>query len=211
MLTGEQVIQHALTWQGVPYRMVPDATTRAYADCSGFVVGVFRELGYPFPEGVRDVEAIRQVCQPVTAAPDWDNGRVQRGDLLFFGYPGARGGDAHVGFALLNGWMLDANASRGSVGLTLLQGWYQEALYECRRPPQLLAPQDYGADQRLAELEAYYTYTQSLLGLLLNEDGELLPALEAIRRQLAARSPARQPLEAVLARLRQLREEWRGT
>ena len=44
MELNERIIQEALTWQGVPH--VHRGTTKRGADCTGFIIGVIRALGY---------------------------------------------------------------------------------------------------------------------------------------------------------------------
>lgn len=158
---AERALAQARQWIGVPYRLAPDATTRDGADCSGFVIGVFRELGWPFASGIRTAEQIRLACDVVTNTDNWDNSAVRRGDLLFFERtggenPGERAG--HVGFALLGRQMLDANNVRGTVGITdISSAWWQERLFEVRRPPQYHS--DAPPADPCADLASWYGYT----------------------------------------------------
>lgn len=136
---AEEVLAAASRLIGTPYGLPPGP---GELDCSLFILKGCADAGYPWPSGIRTAEQIRLNCDLVTAEPNWNDGLVQRGDLLFFENtggenPGDRAG--HVGFALLDGRMLDANEAHG-VGYTRLSSWWTERLFEARRPPQYAAP-----------------------------------------------------------------------
>ena len=129
-----QVLTAARELLGTPYGLPPGP---GELDCSLFVLEACAAAGVPFPEGVRTAEQIRLACELVTSADDgWDNSQVRAGDLLFFErtYVGNSGERAtHIGFALLDRRMLDANDAHG-VGITVLSPWWTERLFEARRP-----------------------------------------------------------------------------
>lgn len=157
----DAVLAQARAQLGTPYGLPPGA---GQTDCSLFVVESFRRAGYPFRAGIRTAEQIRLACPAVVASEDgWDNGALAVGDLLFFeatyeGNPGERA--THIGFALLDGQMLDANSVHG-VGYTdLRSAYWQTHLFECRRPPQYGAaspapPADRTCEQQLAQERAW--------------------------------------------------------
>lgn len=160
-----RVLAIALEWSlaRVPYVLAPDATTRERADCSGFVVGVFREAGLPFPAHVRVAEQLRQACPTVVP---WE--AVQPGDLLFFqGTYEPCVGASHVGFSRGAGTrqMLDTNDVRGYPGVTDIgTAYWQEHLWEARRPPQFEGATPAPAPADLAaQLAAERSFSSALM------------------------------------------------
>lgn len=93
------------SWLGTPYRH--GGTSKRGVDCSGFVAGVYRDLGIASLN--RTAESIyRNDVRKIS------KGRLRTGDLVFFRH-GNRGPMSHVGIYLKDGWFVHASSSRGVI------------------------------------------------------------------------------------------------
>jgi len=93
------------TWLGTPYRH--GGTSKRGVDCSGFVCGVYRDLGIASLN--RSADGIyRNNVRKISKAG------LRTGDLVFFRH-GSRGPMSHVGIYLKDGWFIHASSSRGVV------------------------------------------------------------------------------------------------
>jgi len=131
----QQVLAQAQQWIAANprYAMEPGATNRQVADCSGFIVGVMRELGMPFGPGIRDAESIRRASVPIPAD------QAQPGDLVFFHSTyGNRGPGwaSHVGIVQQNGIMIDTGGSAPLGPRSYNTPAWSQKFLEVRRPPQ---------------------------------------------------------------------------
>ncbi|MGM9852579.1 MAG: NlpC/P60 family protein [Muribaculaceae bacterium] len=102
---GKALVEEARTWIGVPY--VYGGADRNGADCSGFLVSVFREVaGIKLP---RTTAQQREHCIPI------GKDQLAAGDILFFSSKKSSRKVAHVGMYIGGGRMIHASSSRGVV------------------------------------------------------------------------------------------------
>jgi cell wall-associated NlpC family hydrolase len=98
-LTGQDVVNTALRFQGTPY--VWGGSAPGGFDCSGLAQYVYGQMGVNLP---RTSENQAKIGTPVGALSN-----AQPGDLLFFaGSDGSPGAPGHVGIYAGNGEMVDA-------------------------------------------------------------------------------------------------------
>lgn len=99
------LVDEARTWLGVPYVM--GGADRNGADCSGFLVSVYRDVAdIKLP---RTTSQQREHCIPI------DKDQLAAGDILFFSSKRSGGKVAHVAMYIGNGRMIHASSSRGVV------------------------------------------------------------------------------------------------
>ena len=102
---GKALVEEARTWIGVPY--VYGGADRNGADCSGFLVSVFRDVaGIRLP---RTTAQQREHCIPIGKE------QLSAGDILFFSSKKSSNKVAHVGMYVGSGRMIHASSSRGIV------------------------------------------------------------------------------------------------
>jgi murein DD-endopeptidase len=119
---ASEVIQTALGFQGVPYRLGGDSPKRGF-DCSGFVQFVFSVNRITLPRTVLEQSALGYRVNP---------GDLQPGDLVFFA-TGSRG-VSHVGIAIGRGQFVHAPADNGVVRVDSVQSTYWKSHFlEARR------------------------------------------------------------------------------
>lgn len=114
-LTGREnqvFIQELSEWMGTPYRY--GGSTRAGADCSGFVWAVYRNVyGITLPRTTkaqaRETRRIRRH-------------RLKEGDIVFFRTKGRRA--SHSGIYITNGYFIHASSSRGITINSLDEHYY---------------------------------------------------------------------------------------
>ena len=111
-LAADELIQTALAFQGVPYRLGGDSPSSGF-DCSGFVRYVFAANHVDVPRTVIEQFAVG------TRIPPSD---VHAGDLLFFSTVAP--GPSHVGIALGDGRFVHAPAENGTVRLDRFDSAY---------------------------------------------------------------------------------------
>jgi len=105
-----QVIEYALTWQGVPYQY--GGQSRDGTDCSAFVQNVYLEFGISLPRS--SYEQFRQgVGIPLS--------NLLPGDLLFFSTSGP--GASHVGIYLGNRQFISATRRQVEIQSIDLPYW----------------------------------------------------------------------------------------
>lgn len=153
----QRVLDAALDYSHIPYRLDPPPDGVNSIDCSLLMLLAAKDAGIPLPAGVRTAEQIRQATIPV----DWND--VKPGDLLFFentyDAAGPAGPDgkiaSHVGLSLGAGTrrMIDAHERDGlDVAPTDISSQYwQSKLIEARRLPGLVNVDD--DDPRIASPE----------------------------------------------------------
>lgn len=115
-LTGREnaaLIREVSAWMGVPYRL--GGSTRAGADCSGFIWAVYREV-------------YKESLPRTTGEMDSETRRIRRrnlreGDLVFFRMQ--RRKISHAGIYLGNGYFVHATASRGVIVNSLDESYYR--------------------------------------------------------------------------------------
>lgn len=118
---GIPLIQHALTYLGIPY--VWGGASRAGTDCSGFVKQVFNRFGVALPRTARE--------QALVGAPV-STDQLAPGDRLYFRFKG--GAIDHTGIYMGNGNFVHSSSSRGGVGIDqLFTPRYQNAFVGARR------------------------------------------------------------------------------
>ena len=99
------LVDEARTWLGVPYVM--GGADRKGADCSGFLVSVYRDVAdIKLP---RTTSQQREHCIPI------EKDQLAAGDILFFSSKRSGGKVAHVAMYIGNGRMIHASSSRGVV------------------------------------------------------------------------------------------------
>lgn len=203
-MNRETLMKQADDWTPpprIPY--VWGGTTRSPgADCSGYVGGVFRELGEAMPQGVRTAEQIRQICAPV-ALND-----ARPGDLIFFertyDHPeeidrwGPDGKIAtHIGFCVDWGYPTQMLDTHEWVHYTPLTAYWTSHLLGVGRPPQI---RDDDSKEE-TDMEWYNMFVGNALG----PDGEILTALKGMRD-----NPSQESVDALIARVDELYKEWTG-
>ena len=97
--TGNQVVQLAERYLGVPYRW-GGTDPRTGLDCSGLVQLVYRQLGVNLPR------TSQEQASKGTAVPSLAD--AQPGDLLAFQMSGGQSGYDHIGIYVGNGMMIQA-------------------------------------------------------------------------------------------------------
>lgn len=102
---GEQIVQTALRFLGIPYRW--GGTTTSGMDCSGFVQKVFAMHGIRLPR------LGRHQAQVGTPIPDL--AMVQPGDRLYF--RSSKQPISHTGIYIGNGYFIHAAQGRGRVAI----------------------------------------------------------------------------------------------
>ncbi len=114
-LTGREnpaLISELSGWMGAPYRY--GGTTRAGADCSGFVWAVYRNAyGIQLP---------RTTAQQASETRRIRQHRLQEGDIVFFRTKGRK--TSHSGIYLGNGYFIHASSSRGVIVNNLSESYY---------------------------------------------------------------------------------------
>lgn len=124
---AEALVSEARTWLGVPYKT--GGKTRAGADCSGFLMTVYRDAaGISLPRTTADQWLH---CSPV------DRDKAAVGDIIFFSSRNSRGKIAHVGMYVGNGRMIHASTSRGVVEDDLSLKYYVDHYIGTGRVPQI--------------------------------------------------------------------------
>ena len=120
----EQVLRAEVeTWRGTPHRW--GGTNRGGADCSGFVMTLYRDLfGADVP---------RTTIQQAKAGAGVRRGALQPGDLVFF-RPTRK--TRHVGVYLGEGEFAHASSSAGVTVSRLDQPYWQRIYWRARRLPQ---------------------------------------------------------------------------
>lgn len=101
------IIKEAESWLGTPYQF--GGTTKAGADCSGFVQSVFGFCGVSLP---------RTAQQQYNYTIHINSDELEPGDLIFFGHSG---NISHVGIFGGNGYMFHSSSSSGVVRQELSQ------------------------------------------------------------------------------------------
>ncbi len=102
--TGQQVLQEAYRYLGVPYRWGGESF--GGIDCSGLVLQCYRKVGVRLPRTAREQF---QVGTPIA----WD--QLQPGDRLYFASEGSR--IDHTGLYLGGGQFIHASGRRRQVGI----------------------------------------------------------------------------------------------
>ena len=91
------LVNFALQFEGIPYVYGGTSLTNG-ADCSGFVMSVFREFGYDLP---------RVAAAQYEASQKKDISQLETGDLVFYG----AGGINHVALYIGNGKIVHASTA----------------------------------------------------------------------------------------------------
>lgn len=118
---GNQVVQTALQYLGIPYRWGGYST--AGLDCSGFVKAVFASNGIDLPRVSRDQAVVGTVVP-------WS--QLQPGDRLYFACKSAQ--VDHTGIYMGNGYFIHSSASRGGVAVdNLNKPFWLNSLVVARR------------------------------------------------------------------------------
>ena len=102
MAERKALVNFALQFEGNPYVYGGTSLTNG-ADCSGFVMSVFREFGYDLP---------RVAAAQYEASQKKDISQMETGDLVFYG----AGGINHVALYIGDGKVVHAlNSNKGIV------------------------------------------------------------------------------------------------
>lgn len=108
-----QLIREVSSWLGTPHRY--GGTTRQGADCSGFVIEVFRV--------VYQTSLPRSSAEMASRTRNIGKSQLQEGDLVFFRTSGGRK-VSHVGIYLSNNKFIHASSSRGVIVSDLGEPYY---------------------------------------------------------------------------------------
>jgi murein DD-endopeptidase / murein LD-carboxypeptidase len=122
---GEQVINKAMQFQGVPYKT--GGTTTSGMDCSGFVIASFADYNVKLPRTSAEMAKTGKEVEPYQA---------QKGDLIFFKTNGSSVIN-HVGIVaeVLNNGVkfIHSSTSKGVIISTTTEGYYKSAFAKINR------------------------------------------------------------------------------
>lgn len=119
---GEQVIQAALRYMGVPY-VYGGRSTVSGMDCSAFVQMVFKQFGISLPRTSREQAQVGATVAFTDLKP---------GDRLYFACKNSH--IDHCGIYAGNGYFVHCSAGRGGVGVdTLASDFYWRSLVVAKR------------------------------------------------------------------------------
>ncbi len=107
------LIREVSSWMGTPHRY--GGTTRQGADCSGFVIDVFRV--------VYQTNLPRSSSDMASHARNISKGQLREGDLVFFRTSGGRK-VSHVGIYLSNNKFIHVSSTRGVMVSDLDEPYY---------------------------------------------------------------------------------------
>lgn len=124
---GNALVCEARKWIGVPYKY--GGTGRDGADCSGFLMTLFREAA--------NLQLPRTTHDQMAATLPVDSIDIQPGDILFFSSEASRGKTTHVGIYVGDGRMIHASTSRGVVEDNLSLAYYVRHYLSAGRHPGL--------------------------------------------------------------------------
>lgn len=108
----------AASWLGVPYRW--GGTSRWGIDCSAFTQTLYRDV-YHKRIARTSMQQLKQSCRRRVRKR-----KLQEGDLVFFGSPGARRTCSHVGIYLKDHKFVHASSSRGVTVSSLQQKYWRQ-------------------------------------------------------------------------------------
>ncbi|MFN3554388.1 MAG: C40 family peptidase [Bacteroidales bacterium] len=108
------LIREVASWMGTPYRA--GGTTRAGADCSGFVKMVYR--------AVYNIDLDRVTVHMAQNSSRVNKRNLREGDLVFFRINGRK--ISHVGIYLSNNKFIHASTSRGVMVNDLDEAYYSQ-------------------------------------------------------------------------------------
>lgn len=100
----QEIVNFALQFEGNPYVYGGTSLTNG-ADCSGFVMSVFKEFGYSLP---------RVASAQYEASEKKDISQIETGDLVFYG----SGGIGHVALYIGNGKIIHASTSASGIKIS---------------------------------------------------------------------------------------------
>jgi len=112
------LLEEVSRWLSTPYRY--GGTTRAGADCSGFVGAVYKNVYHkPLQRTVANIHA--QDCRSIGKS------RLKPGDLVFFNFSKRKKRTLnHVGIYLKNGYFAHASTSKGVMINHLSENYYKK-------------------------------------------------------------------------------------
>ena len=97
------IVDFALQFEGNPYVYGGTSLTKG-ADCSGFVMSVFKEFGYELP---------RVAAAQFNASRKKEISEIEAGDLVFYG-----GGISHVALYIGDGKIIHASTSASGIKIS---------------------------------------------------------------------------------------------
>lgn len=100
----QEIVDFALQFEGNPYVYGGTSLTNG-ADCSGFVMSVFKEFGYELP---------RVAAAQCEASTKKDISDIEIGDLVFYG----SGGIGHVALYIGDGKIIHASTSASGIKIS---------------------------------------------------------------------------------------------
>jgi hypothetical protein len=104
LIPKNSIMNQINSWMGTPYRW--GGTSRKGVDCSGFVLELMSEIGYPRDKLPRTARDLFQMGKPVSEKDH------ALGDLFFFS-ANPKKGITHVGIYKGNGFFVHSASSRG--------------------------------------------------------------------------------------------------
>ena len=123
----QALVSGARQWLGTPY--VWGGENKDGADCSGFVMTLFRDVtGISIP---RNSRAQKDYCI------DLDKNKLEVGDLVFFSSPKSGGKIAHVGMYIGDNMMVHASSSKGVIESSLDLNYYIKHFQGAGRIPTI--------------------------------------------------------------------------
>lgn len=99
----KELVEFALQFEGNPYVYGGTSLTNG-ADCSGFVMSVFKKFGYELP---------RVAAAQYEASRKKDISKIETGDLVFYG-----GGISHVALYIGDGKIIHASTSASGIKIS---------------------------------------------------------------------------------------------
>lgn len=126
---ADALVNEARTWLGVPY--VYGGTSRDGADCSGFLVQVYKAAA--------DISLPRTTSEQQTFCAPLKPSDIAVGDILFFTSKNSGSKVAHVGMYVGGNRMIHASSSRGVVEDDITLPYYRTHYCGVGRVPHLAA------------------------------------------------------------------------
>lgn len=100
----QEIVDFAVQFEGNPYVYGGTSLTNG-ADCSGFIMAVFKEFGYELP---------RVAAAQYDSSTKKDISEMEIGDLVFYGH----GGIGHVGLYIGGGKIIHASTSASGIKIS---------------------------------------------------------------------------------------------
>lgn len=123
-VSGNKLVDTALSQLGTPYRWGSTSRSNGGYDCSGFVTYVYRKAGVKLPRTSREMSGHGQAVSKSSMKP---------GDLVFF-HTGRSRRVNHVAMYIGNGKIVHSSSGQGGVRIdSINSGYYARKMVSARR------------------------------------------------------------------------------